>query len=56
MNWTIFFLAAAFWVHQNAYFGWNALPKSDAELIADGITILLFALAVYRPIVNVNVT
>lgn len=36
--------ALSFFVEQNNYFGWNYRPKSDAELIADGITILLFAL------------
>lgn len=42
----IFFLAAAFFAKQNAYFGWHPNPQSDAELLADGITSLLFALAV----------
>lgn len=33
----------AYW--QNAYFGHNAFPKSDAELIADGIACILLVLA-----------
>jgi len=37
--------AVAFFFEQNSYFGWNGKPHSDAELIADGITILLVALA-----------
>lgn len=28
------------------HFGWNALPASDAEVIADGIGLVLTALAV----------
>jgi hypothetical protein len=34
----------AFW--QNAYFGHNAFPRSDAELMADGVVLLLTALGV----------
>lgn len=33
-----------FWEHNN-YFGWHLFPRIDAELIADGITALLFAIA-----------
>ena len=33
----------AFW--QNAYFGHNAFPRSDAELMADGVVLVLTALA-----------
>lgn len=34
-----------FWfVVSNSYFGWNALPKSDAELVADGVGVVLVAL------------
>jgi len=33
-----------FWFKQNQYFGWNRFPKSDAELIVDGITFLLVVL------------
>lgn len=38
-------LALIFFFEQNIYFGWNAVPHSDAELIADGIGMLLFALS-----------
>lgn len=38
-------VGVSFFVEQNNYFGWNWKPKSDAELIADGITVLLFTLA-----------
>lgn len=44
----ILFCALAFFFEQNQYFGWNGRPKSDAELIADGITILLIALSFIR--------
>ena len=33
-----------FYLKQNQYFGWNAIPKSDAELIADGLTFVLVVL------------
>ena len=46
MAWWIFFMANAFAFEENAYFGWNMFPKSDAELIADGLVFLLFALAI----------
>ena len=38
-------LAFLFFMQQNQYFGWNKQPQSDTELIADGITYLLIALA-----------
>jgi len=38
----------AFWLMETAYFGWNATPKSDAELICDGISLLIWALAWQR--------
>jgi len=38
------FVALVFFVSMNAYFGWNALPKSDAEVIADGIVFLMLCL------------
>jgi hypothetical protein len=46
MNPIITALAIGFYIEQNRYFGWNFRPQSGAELIADGITVLLFALAV----------
>jgi hypothetical protein len=45
MNWWIFFFAVLFWIAENNYFGWNLLPKSDAELIADGIVMIILAIA-----------
>lgn len=45
MNWWIFFLAVLFFIEQNRYFGWNAFPQSDAELMADGIMLVIAALS-----------
>ena len=46
MNPYIFAIAMIFWWEENQYFGWNYLPASDAELIADGVACLLLALAI----------
>ena len=49
MNIAVFvswYLPIQFFFSQNDYFGWNRLPKSDFELIADGITLLLVAMAI----------
>jgi hypothetical protein len=40
------FFTALFYINQNNYFGWNMTPQSDAEMICDGITILLAMLCV----------
>lgn len=48
MNWYIaisWVVVVEFFIKQNKYFGWNLEPQSDAELIADGITLLLVSLA-----------
>lgn len=34
-----------YFLKQNHYFGWNRYPQSDAEVLADGITLILVALA-----------
>lgn len=39
----ILLLALGWFALVNWYFGWNAFPMSDAELIADGIGLLLIA-------------
>lgn len=46
MTWWRFFVAVVFWVQANRYFGWHWTPQSDAELLADGIFMLLLALSV----------
>lgn len=48
MNWYIaisWIVVVEFFINQNKYFGWNLEPKSDAELMADGITSVLALLA-----------
>lgn len=30
----------------NSYFGWNWIPKSDAELICDGLTVLMVIITI----------
>jgi hypothetical protein len=41
-------IAIFFGTGETAYFGWNPLPRSDAELICDGITMILLAMAFLR--------
>ena len=48
ISWSIFFLAVIFALAENSYFGWNWKPGSEAELICDGIVLLLCALAIRR--------
>ena len=49
MNLKIWLLALFFGTAETAYFGWNMLPQSPAEMICDGITVLLVALAILAP-------
>lgn len=44
-RYVLFLIALLFAFEQNRYFGWNWTPQSYAELIADGVTAILFALA-----------
>jgi hypothetical protein len=44
MSYCWYIVPLTYFINQNSYFGWNRLPKSDAELIADGITLLLIVL------------
>jgi hypothetical protein len=55
MNLQVFICAVLFWLAQNSYFGWNWLPKSDAEMIADGITYLLLAMSFMTITTTINV-
>jgi hypothetical protein len=43
-----FFIGFAFGLIETAYFGWNMWPGSEAELICDGIALLIMALAFRR--------
>lgn len=44
----IWLLAIGFAIVTNHHFGWNGMPKSDAELICDGIALVLVALAILK--------
>lgn len=41
----IFIVGIAFWYIENSFFGWHARPHSEAEVICDGITSIIFALS-----------
>jgi hypothetical protein len=45
MNYLRWVVTLCFFLEENIYFGWHLKPKSDAELIADGILFLLLAMA-----------
>ena len=45
MNIQILFISVFFAIVETGYFGWNIGPESDAEIICDGITMLLLAMA-----------
>ncbi len=50
MNWHIFWLAAFWWFAETKYFGWNATPGSDFELICDFLVLVLLVLAIiFKP-------
>jgi hypothetical protein len=49
MRFFLFVLATAFGLYETAYFGWNVLPGSPQELICDGITLVLTAIALATP-------
>ena len=53
INWIRLIVTFLFAVNYNAYFGHNWMPQSDAEVICDGIFVLLFSLSVvgYKPAV-----
>ena len=44
MSYAWYLIPITYFISQNNYYGWNSLPKSDSELIVDGITLLLFVL------------
>jgi hypothetical protein len=55
MSYPRLFVAIAFYLHENNYYGWNRWPQSDAELIADGIVCVLIALAFVKKGATVNI-
>ena len=48
INIPILFLALFFGFMQTSYFGHNWKPKSEAEVICDGITVLIAALSLVQ--------
>ena len=48
MNIYIFFVAVVFGLVETSYFGWNFFPSTDAELVCDGIFLLLLTQAFQR--------
>lgn len=46
VNWPRLALVFIFAITYNEYFGNNWKPQSDAEVICDGICVLLFALSI----------
>jgi len=45
INWTIMFFAMFFGLSETAYFGWNFSAQSDAEMVCDGITMIIASMA-----------
>ncbi len=45
MKYFIGVIPISFFLEQNDYFGWNAIPQSDAELMVDGLTSIMILLA-----------
>lgn len=50
-NWPVFWTGQLWWLLETAHFGWNLMPASDAELICDGIFLVIMAMA-WGPAVN----
>lgn len=48
VNWSRFFVAMFFITAETNYFGWNFTPQSGAELICDGIGMLMVVLSFER--------
>jgi hypothetical protein len=48
INWARVWIAFCGFLHVNFYFGWNAFPQSQAEMIADLFVLLIGALATER--------
>lgn len=52
MNFIWYIVPLAYFFSQNNYYGWNHIPQSDSELIADGITLILIVLVHIGTIIN----
>jgi len=48
-NHIVLSIGIVYWIYFNCYFGWNMLPKSNTEIICDGIFVLIIALALPKP-------
>jgi hypothetical protein len=48
INWLVIGMGQLWWLIETAHFGWNLAPQSDAELICDGIVLLITSLGVKR--------
>jgi len=44
MRVAIILISALFWLAETNYFGWNLSPQSDAELICDGLALLMLCI------------
>lgn len=43
--WPIVWIGVVWWYLETQYFGWNPMPRSLAELVADGVALGFLALA-----------
>ena len=48
VDWRIFAFTIMFAIGEARYFGWNCTIDSDAEMISNGILMLLLASSCYR--------
>jgi hypothetical protein len=49
INVIVLLIAMAFFIEQGMYWGFNLMPGSDRELLADGFNLILLALAYQTP-------
>jgi hypothetical protein len=45
VNWNIFFIGIVYFISENLFYGWNIMPQSDFEVLADGINMIIWAMA-----------
>lgn len=48
MNWNIIFIGLIYFIAENNFYGWNITPQSDFEVLADGINMIIWAMAVKK--------
>lgn len=51
VNWPVFWIGQCWWFIETNHYGWNLMAGSDAEMICDGIYMVILALSL-RPAVN----